>query len=192
MTKVKKVLIWIIVLGISLCLVLALKIYNFGWNSKAEKSQCIIILGCSVYGETPSPFLKARIEEGYRLYKEGYADYIIASGGQGPGENVSEAEAMKRYLVNKGVPEDAIIKEDLSTSTMENLEQSKKIMEERGFDKAIIVSNKFHLKRASLMAKKTGIDASFSGAFVTEHKEKEYYYFLREILALFKFYILKR
>lgn len=191
MNKVMKFFLGIISLGLLTSIFLAISIYSFGWNTKAEKSQCVIILGCSVYGETPSPFLKNRIEEGYRLHKEGVVDYIIPSGGQGPGENISEAEAMKRYLLNKGVKEELIIKEDLSTSTMENLQECKKIMEEKGFEKAIIVSNKFHLKRASLMAKEVGIDASYSGVFVEEHKSKEIYYFFREILALAKFYILK-
>ena len=192
MSGFRKVFISVISLGLFLCIFLGVSIYNFGWNTKAEKSQCVIILGCSVYGETPSPFLQHRIEEGYRLYKEGMVGHILASGGQGPGENISEAEAMKRYLMNKGVSDEIIIKEDLSTSTMENLEQCKKIMEERGFDKAIIVSNKFHLKRASLMAKKVGINASFSAVFVESYKDKEIYYFFREILALAKFYILRR
>lgn len=191
MSKVMKFFLVIISLGALVLTTLAMNIYNFGWNSKAEKGQCVIILGCSVYGETPSPFLKKRIEEGYRLYNEGMVDFILPSGGQGPGENISEAEAMKRYLLDKGVKEELIIKEDLSTSTMENLEECKKIMEEKGFEKAVIVSNKFHLKRASLMAKQIGIDASYSGVFVEEHKEKEIYYFIREILALAKFYILK-
>ncbi|GAA0725467.1 YdcF family protein [Clostridium malenominatum] len=191
MNKVMKFFLGIISLGLLTSIFLAISIYNFGWNTKAEKSQCVIILGCSVYGETPSPFLKKRIEEGYRLHKEGVVDYIIPSGGQGPGENISEAEAMKRYLLNKGVKEELIIKEDLSTSTMENLQECKKIMEEKGFEKAIIVSNKFHLKRASLMAKEVGIDGSYSGVFVEEYKSKEIYYFFREILALAKFYILK-
>ncbi|BDR67751.1 YdcF family protein [Clostridium tetani] len=191
MNRVKKVIIYSILFGIILTLILGMNIYLFGRNSKAEKSDCIIILGCSVYGETPSPFLQWRIEEGYRLYKEGYGRYILASGGKGPGESISEAEAMKRYLISKGVKEEYIIKEDKSTSTMENLKNCNKIMEKKGLKNAVIVSNKYHLKRASLMTKKVGIDSSFSGVYVTSYKKHEIYGFIREIPALLKFYILR-
>lgn len=187
-----KAMIFIFSLGIVVTSVLGVSIYSFGKNSKGEKADCIIVLGCSVYGETPSPFLQWRIEEGYRLYKEGYANFIIVSGGKGPGENISEAEAMKRYLLNKGVKEEFIIKEDKSKTTMENLINSKQIMGNREFSKAIIVSNKYHLKRASLMAKKVGIDSSFSGVYVSDYKSHERIGFIREIPGLLKFYILGR
>ncbi|WP_034869141.1 YdcF family protein [Clostridium lundense] len=187
-----KVIISIFSLGVILTLTLGVSIYNFGKNSKGEKSDCIIVLGCSVYGENPSPFLQWRTEEGYRLFKEGYADFIIVSGGKGPGESISEAEAMKRYLLKKGVKEEFIIKEDQSKTTMENLINSKRIMEKKGFNKSIIVSNKYHLKRASLMAKKVGIDASFSGVYVSDYKSHERMGFIREIPGLLKFYITGR
>lgn len=187
-----KVIIITFSLGVIVTLALGTSIYSFGKNSKGEKSDCIIVLGCSVYGETPSPFLQWRTEEGYRLFKEGYAEFIIVSGGKGPGESISEAEAMKRYLLKKGVKEEFIIKEDKSKTTMENLINSKKIMEKKSFNKSIIVSNKYHLKRASLMAKKVGIDASFSGVYVSDYKSHEKMGFIREIPGLLKFYITGR
>ena len=73
---------------------------------------------------------------------------------------------------------------------MENLSNSKKVMVDKGFKTAVIVSNKYHLKRASLMAKKVGIDASFSGVYVTPYKSHERIGFIREIPGLLKFYIL--
>lgn len=97
---------------------------------------------------------------------------------------------MKRYLLKKGVKEEYIIKEDESKNTMENLKNSKMIMDKKGFKKAIVVSNSYHLKRASLMAKKLGIDSSFSGVYVNTYKSHERIGFIREIPALFKFYIL--
>lgn len=191
MNRVKKVIIYVILFGIIVTLGLGMNIYLFGKNSKAEKSDCIIILGCSVYGETPSTFLQWRIEEGYRLYKKGYGKYILASGGKGPGENISEAEAMKRYLMSKGIKEEYIIKEDKSTTTMENLKNCKNMMEKKNLKNAVVVSNKYHLKRASLMTNKVGIDSSFSGVYVVAHKNHEIYGFIREIPALLKFYVLR-
>lgn len=180
------IIIFIIMLGI-----IGVNIKKFGNNSKPNKSDCVIVLGCSVYGKTPSPFLVERVKEGLKLVKEGYADYIIVSGGKGPGEDISEAEAMKRYLLKKGLKENQIIKEDKSLTTMDNLTNSKKVMNEKGFNSTIIVSNKFHLKRASLMAKKVDLNASYSGVYVKEYESHETYGFLREIPAVIKFYILR-
>lgn len=76
----------------------------FGARARPSASDCAIVLGCGLYGTAPSPFLMARLDEGARLYREGYANRIIVSGGKGPGEDITEADAMKDYLVERGVP----------------------------------------------------------------------------------------
>jgi uncharacterized SAM-binding protein YcdF (DUF218 family) len=174
---------------ILVCLYVEFRIYRFGWRSKPVKSDSIIVLGCRVRGTTPSRFLIARLEEGLRLYNEGYGKYIIVSGGQGPGEDISEAEAMRRYLVEEGVKDSAIIMEDESTSTMENLINSKKKMDELGLKNAVVVSNKYHLKRASIMAERAKISASYSGVFVEDYLSYEISGFIREIPAFIKFLV---
>jgi uncharacterized SAM-binding protein YcdF (DUF218 family) len=161
-----------------------------GWRTfKPLKADCIIILGCKVNGTIPSPFLISRIDEGIRLYKLGYGKHIIMSGGKGPGENISEADAMKDYAISMRVPGDKIIIEAASTNTHSNLRNSKRIMDANNLKSAIIVSNKFHLKRASLIAKKLGIAGSYSGVFNPKYKTQEASGFLREILATYKFYL---
>lgn len=172
-------------------LFLGFQIKSFSKTAKPVKSDCIIVLGCSVYGKYPSPFLAARAEEGLRLYNNGYAKKIIVSGGQGKGEDISEALAMKNYLLSKGVVNKDIIVEDKSTSTKENIKNSKLIMEDMGFKNCIIVSNKFHLKRAYLISKRLNIHSSFSGVYVSKYKSVEFKSFLREILALTKCYLVK-
>lgn len=156
----------------------------FGIFSKPKKSDCIIVLGCAVYGDFPSPFFRERLNRAFELYKKGYARYIIVCGAKGPGENISEAEAGKRYLVEMGVLPELILKEDKSFSTYENLLYSKKIMNKKGFKSAIIVSNMFHLRRASLIAKKLKMNASFSGVYVKQYLHEEYYGFVRESVAM--------
>jgi uncharacterized SAM-binding protein YcdF (DUF218 family) len=143
-----------------ICAAVGMSIYSFGRSAKPQKSDCIIILGCQVYGSEPSPFLKSRLDEGLRLFNEGYAGHIIVSGGKGPGEDISEAGAMKNYLEKKGVDPSVIIIEDKSRSTYENIKNSKEKMQQYKFDSGIIVSNKYHLKRASLIAEKEGIQGS--------------------------------
>lgn len=175
-----------------ICTTLGVIIFSFGENLKPVKSDCIIVLGCQVYGTVPSPFLKCRLEEGLKLYREGYGRFIIVSGGKGAGEDIPEAAAMRDYLVSIGAPPAAIIIEDQASSTYENILYSKKKMDEYDLKDAVIVSNKYHLKRASLIAEKEGMEASYSGIFVSGHEGQELKGFLREILALMKYYITGR
>lgn len=186
--KVVKIALWVTLI---VFVITILNIIYFGEKSKPEKSDCIIVLGCKVYGKTPSPFLVWRTEHALKLYRQGYGKYIVVSGGQGAGEEISEAEAMRRYLLSKGVEDKIILVEDMSGSTMANLINSKDIMREKRLESAIIVSNKYHLKRASLMAKQQEIVSSFSGVFVKPYKYHEFIGYLREVPALVKYYLLK-
>lgn len=182
-----------VLIGLSIGIIFGAIIGSFGFLAKPKKSDCIIVLGCQVKGTAPSPFLASRLDEGIRLFKEGYSNYIVVSGGKGTGEEISEAEAMKNYLVSSGIDNNKIIMEDKSLSTMENLEFSKALMDSRGFKTVIIVSNKYHLKRASVMARKNGIvDASFSGVYVSKYPSFEITGFIREIPALIRLYLLGR
>jgi uncharacterized SAM-binding protein YcdF (DUF218 family) len=191
MNRTKKIILYSTSLAFIVTLITAFEIIYFGESAKPKKSDCIIVLGCQVYGTTPSPFLICRTNQALKLYKDGYGKYIIVSGGQGPGEMISEAEAMERYLVSKGVDRARILIEDKSGTTMANLINSKSIMDKKGFKTAVIVSNKYHLKRASLIAGQQGIDGSYSGVFVKNYKYYELVGYVREIPALMKYYLLK-
>ncbi|EKS4343086.1 hypothetical protein B2H94_13095 [Clostridium sporogenes] len=187
--KIFKGFIFFMILAILIITILASKIIYFGVKSQPQKSDCIIILGCKVKGNDPTPFLQWRLDEGLRLYNEGYGKYIIVSGAKGPGENISEAEAMEKYLVEKGVDKNFIILEDKSKNTLENIKFSKKKMEDNNLKSSIIVSNKYHLKRAELLCQKEGIKASYSGVFVKPHMSHEIVGFFREIPALLVYYV---
>ena len=180
----------VLVLGIVVMFLTGIVIYSYGKKAEPEKSDCMIILGCRLYSSVPSPFLQGRLDRGIELYKKGYCRYIIVSGGMGQGETITEAEAMKQYLEKNGVPSDKIICEDKSVSTMTNIINSSKLMKEKGFDAAIIISNSYHLKRASLMAEKCGISATVSGVYMSKYPADEAAGFIREIAALWKFIVL--
>ncbi|WP_368488166.1 YdcF family protein [Clostridium sp. BJN0013] len=188
MKKSVKFILYFVIIVFVVTLITEVQVIYFGKNAKPKKSDCIIVLGCKVYGSTPSPFLMWRLNRSLELYRKGYGDYIIVSGGKGPGENISEAKAMKNYLVYKGADSSKVIMEDKSVSTMENLSNSKKVMVDKGFKTAVIVSNKYHLKRASLMAESQGIDGSYSGVFVYPYKNREITGYIREIPAVWKYH----
>jgi uncharacterized SAM-binding protein YcdF (DUF218 family) len=184
MRRTVKILSYIVTLAILTATACAGWIVYFGMRAKPAPADCVIVLGCGLYGSTPSPFLMARLDEGIRLTQEGFAEKIIVSGGQGPGEDITEAAAMKTYLRSKGIPDAGIITEDRSTSTLTNLQYSQSKMTENGLTSAIVVSNTYHLARCSLLSKRLGITTSFSGVRLPQYPLVELRGFLREIAAI--------
>ncbi|MDZ4992472.1 YdcF family protein [Clostridium perfringens] len=113
-----------------------------------------IILGAGLDGDKPSPILQERLDAGLAYLKLHPNTKVIVSGGQGYNELIPEAEAMKDFLVSKGINPNRIIEEDKSKSTFQNLEFSQKILDERNAskDEVLIVTSDFHLFRAMEIA----------------------------------------
>ncbi len=152
----------------------------------------IIILGCSIRPDgSPTPLLQARIDRAISFDNEQYEKHkhrakFVPSGGQGSDEIISEAECMKRYLVDNGVPENKIIKEDKSVNTYQNLAFSKKIIEEDcgDIDKVNVAfsTTNYHIFRGYTIAQKLKFKVSGLSA-----RTKYYFYpnaFLREFIGL--------
>lgn len=167
-----------------------INIFYYGFSFKPQKSDVIIVLGCAVYGDEPSLSLEARLKKAYELYKEGFAKKIIVSGGRGFGEYTTEASVMKKYLVKLGVPAKSIFMEGNSSNTKENLKLSKVIMKKHNFKTALIVSNYFHLYRASMLAHDLDISATFARAPMPKSAVVYIFSNPREILSLVKYYLL--
>jgi len=129
-------------------------------DGPSGKEKCMIILGTGLVQERPSKILKKRLDTALE-YLEGHPETIvIASGGRGADECISEAAAMQLYLVNHGVSPERIFTEDRSTTTEENFANSLELMKELGFDDnthVIFVTNDFHCYRAKGYARMVGI-----------------------------------
>nr|WP_309100080.1 YdcF family protein [Fredinandcohnia onubensis] len=117
-----------------------------------KNADYLIILGAKVNGEIPSLALQYRIDAAAEYAKENENTILIASGGMGPGEDITEAEAMRRELVEKGISESRIYLEDRSTSTYENIKFSKEFIPEDA-KLGIVVTNDYHLYRSVQIAK---------------------------------------
>ncbi len=150
---------------ISVCLVLTVaccvSLECYGKKDNVTKREdAVIILGAALHGSEPSRALLGRLEAALKYLKENESCVVCVSGGRGPGEDITEAAAMKKWLVEKGVDERRIIIEDKSESTFENFSFSKeKIRASLGKDdfKAVFVTNDFHVFRAERLAKLAGI-----------------------------------
>ena len=127
--------------------------------------QFIVILGCGLMGDKVTPLLASRLERGIAYdEKTNRKSFFLVSGGKGNDEVISEAQAMENYLLEKGIQQNRILKEDKSTTTRENLMFSKKIMEDRMKDYfCVIATNNFHVLRAAMLARSQGVNGEVIG-----------------------------
>ena len=162
-----RAMIWTLAAFVLIELIMMAAVAITAHTMDAPKSaDCMIVLGGGLDRETGEPLstLAYRLDRAVGLFDEGYAPAIIVSGGRGADEVISEAEAMRNYLLRHGVPESAIIMEAQSTTTRENMAYSKAIMDENGYESALIVTSDYHLWRAMQLADRAGISGSCAGA----------------------------
>ncbi|WP_053955161.1 YdcF family protein [Inediibacterium massiliense] len=150
----------------------------------------IVVLGAGLKGETLSQTLFYRMSKALEYLHKYPNAKIVVSGGQGKGEDISEAEGMKRFLIDKGIDENRIIKEDQSTNTLENIKFSKNILhkiEKKEINEFVIITNGFHLYRAKLLARRNGIIPHGIPCKTEIYQLPKYY--LREYFAVIKSWI---
>jgi uncharacterized SAM-binding protein YcdF (DUF218 family) len=151
----KRIIFWSsVVLGATLLwsTVVAIAITYEGRSNPDATGDVAIVLGAAVWTDKPSPVFQARIDHAILLFEKGQVGHLLFTGGLADGDELSEAEAAKRYAVERGVPESAILMEEESRTTHENLSNAKREMKRRGLRSAVIVSDPFHMLRAGMLA----------------------------------------
>ena len=145
----------------------------------------VIIHGAGLIdGERVTKLLADRLDKAIEIYrKDPTPPFMIPSGGQGGDEKISEAEAMKNYLVENGIPEEHILLEDKSKTTYENLFNSKEIIQAReGRKYTALVTSNYHVYRALRYCRKIGLECTGVGSHVA------FYYWpsalIREYIAV--------
>ena len=165
--------------------VAGLNVYMISYSNKYTLSpeeaaeltdvDCIMVLGCGVWGEEPSPLLADRLQRGVEVYNLGAAPKILMSGDHGR-EEYDEVNVMKQYAMDEGISESDIFMDHAGFSTYESMYRAVEIF---GVKKMVIVTQKYHLSRAVYIANKLGIEAygvasdyrSFSGQFARDCRE---------------------
>ena len=160
----------VIFLSVVIALSIAINIWNYGKIDEKAPSNVAIVLGASVWEDGVSPVYRERINHAITLYKDGFVDYIILTGGFGEGSYKSDSQVAKEYALSQGIPEERLLIEEKSTITEENLEFSKEVMEENDLETAIVVSDPLHMKRSMLMAEDYNINALSSPTTTSMYK----------------------
>lgn len=125
----------------------------------AESGDTAIVLGAAVNDDVPSPVFAARIDHAIELYRQGRVQHLLLTGGRSPEDRLSEAKAAAAYAQDRGVPIGAIMFENRSRTTRQNLEYARRVLRGAGRHKVVIVSDPLHMRRAMAMAADVGLDA---------------------------------
>ena len=132
------------------------------WDKKSY--DCAVVCGYFANEDgTPSEMMKSRVDKAVALWKQKKVGYLILSGGAVSNKYV-EAEVMRQYAIEQGVPDEYILKEKQAVSTYHNLQYAAKIMSDLGFKDCIVVTNGWHLRKADHYARRAGVKYVMSEA----------------------------
>lgn len=188
----RRILVILVSIGVGIVAVTEIPILLAARGDAGKTVECIIVLGAGVRGSEPSLILQSRIDAACQYLIDHPKVICVASGGQGPDEDLSEAQCIRDHLVAAGIGEDRILLEDRSTSTWENFRFSMAVLEEKygSVPKTVgVLSSEFHLFRASIFARKCGITPVGIPA-KTPWLTLQLNYFLREAAGIWHYIIL--
>ena len=159
--------------------------------------QVMVILGCQVKPWGPSILLQDRLDKALEYLETEPDMTVVVSGGQGPDEHISEAQAMADYLMEQGIGQERILLEDQSHNTVQNLTLTRQLLDELGYDleqDIVVVSNGFHLTRVRMLWDRVweGEDNLSTLAAPSSHVPSRLKMYLREPLALAKSFVFDR
>ena len=149
-------------LGVVLLWYVGATIYTFAERDETVSADAAIVLGAAAWGAYPSPIFRERINHALHLYQQGYVKVILFTGGQGVKSALPEAEVARRYALARGIPDQAILVENRSTNTFENLAFAQKLADRHGLRRFLLVSTPYHMLRAAHIARDLGLEAFVS------------------------------
>ncbi len=186
----RSAVITIISLGVASFIIIESLILIGTASDKNRKTDFLIILGAGLKGDTVSLTLKERLNTGIEYLNKFPDTKVIVTGGQGFGEDITEAEAMEKYLLRAGISGERIIKEDKATSTAENFKFSKELISSQDKVKIMIITSDFHMLRAKMLAKRSGFEPY--GITCSTPASVRLNSYIREYFALIKSYLLDK
>lgn len=154
-----------------------------GLADHAEPADAAVVPGNTVYPDgTPSDRLKGRLDAALALFQAGHCRLVVVSGGTGV-EGVDEAEAMKRYLVARGVPPDRVLQDSLGSNTAATARNAALALRARGMTRVLAVSQFFHVPRLRHLLAAEGLNV-VGQAHARYFESRDVYAVLREVAAM--------
>lgn len=138
------------------------QVWSTGRSDQARPVDAIVVMGAAQYDGEPSPLLAARLDHVVELWPQGLAPIVVVTGGKLEGDRFTEAEASAAYLVERGVPSDAIVFENEGRTSYQSLRGVEQILRDRDAESVLIVTDPYHSLRSRLIAQQVGLRAYVS------------------------------
>jgi uncharacterized SAM-binding protein YcdF (DUF218 family) len=153
---IRRVLTFLVVAAFALWLISAAAVLIWSSRDEARPAQAIVVLGAAQYAGKPSPVLRARLDHALDLWNRHLASILILTGGTGLGDTTSEAAVGRIYARKRGVPDSSILVESEGRTTSESMRAVAGMLEVRGLQSALLVSDPFHMLRLRILARRFG------------------------------------
>ncbi|WP_245769498.1 SanA/YdcF family protein [Streptomyces indicus] len=144
----------------------------------APKAPVAVVFGAGLWRGEPSPYLAHRLDAAAELYRAGRVEVVLVTGDNSRVE-YDEPDAMRRYLTEHGVPDRRIVSDYAGFDTWDSCVRAKKIF---GVDRAVLISQGFHIRRAVTLCERAGVD-SYGVGVAEPHDATWYFGGVRELLA---------
>ena len=180
-----------VLIGFIYFVIVEIPIWKDAKTDAPKNVDYIIVLGAAVHGDSPSIAMQNRLQGVMNFLESSPDTVVIVSGGQGKGENMTEAACMTQWLIEHGLSPDRILQEPTSTSTLENLTFSFDLIRARGDEPnghVAIGSSVYHLYRAKQIALQLGVSVYGIGGLI-DYPLCTFTYFIREAFAVTKMWI---
>lgn len=152
--------------------------YILGMSSAGSGYDCVLVLGCGVWGDKPSHMLEDRLMVGIELCKNGASEKLLMSGDHGS-EEYDEVNVMKKFATDRGLESEDVFMDHAGFSTYESMYRARDIFKAK---KVLIVTQQYHLYRAIYVARALGLDAYGVTSDIREYGG-QVFRDIREILA---------
>ena len=153
---IRRILTVAVVLVLGLWVLSAAAVLIWSSRDEARPAHAIVVLGAAQYAGKPSPVLRARLDHALDLWNRHLASLLILTGGTGAGDTTSEAAVGRTYARKHGVPDSAILLENAGRTTSESMRAVAGMLEVRGLQTAVLVSDPFHMLRLRILARRFG------------------------------------
>jgi uncharacterized SAM-binding protein YcdF (DUF218 family) len=153
---IRRMLTIVVVATFALWVISAAAVLIWSSRDEAQPAQAIVVLGAAQYAGKPSPVLRARLDHALDLWNRRLASLLILTGGTGSGDTTSEAAVGRTYARKHGVPDSSILVESEGRTTSESMKAVAGMLEVRGLQSALLVSDPFHMLRLRILARRFG------------------------------------
>ena len=153
---VRRILTIVVVTAFVLWAISAAAVMVWSSRDEARPAQAIVVLGAAQYAGRPSPVLRARLDHALDLWRRHLGKLLILTGGTGVGDTTSEAAVGRTYAIKHGVPDTVILMETEGRTTSESMRAVAGMLEARGLQTAMLVSDPFHMLRLRILARRFG------------------------------------